>query len=337
MITAALASALLLLGVAALAPSSAAEYNTFSGTVHTWAFRSPSGNTSDEPSGIAASRRNAGYVIWENEAARSGMGMLYAVTSSGLQKTFKFKPSGSMFDFEDMAIGPCDGAGSSRCVWVGDIGRLSADFPASSKNTFWLYRMAEPNIAYTANNTQLTVTGRFGFTLPDTVRNEGKKTGGSTSSYDMEALMVHPGTGDVYLVTKGQNSGGLIRVMKYPRPFSSSTVKKLETVKTFQMPRSPSWNPSTLSGQGYHLVTGGDIHPDGRRFVLRTYGPIWEFRGATFADALRSTSPVSLPNASGALDNQGEAVGYAPDGSHYYTIAEASSTITRYVVYYNKQ
>ena len=137
----------------------AAEYDFSSATMSSWRFASPSGNLSDEPSGLAASRKNPGNILWENEAPRNGLGMLYAVNSAGLQKALKFRPSGSMFDFEDMAIGPCNGSYSGSCVWVGDIGKLSADFSASNKNTFWLYRMAEPDIAKTASGSELPVTG----------------------------------------------------------------------------------------------------------------------------------------------------------------------------------
>ena len=317
--------------------SRAAEYDVFSTTAHTWQFASPAGNLSDEPSGIAASRRTAGYVLWENEAPRGGMGMVDAVNSGGLRKTMKFAPTGGMLDFEDIAIGPCQGAGSASCRWVGDIGKRSADFPASQKTTFWLYRMAEPDVANVANGSTLPITGRFGFTVPAGIAAEGKRYGGSVTTYDFETLMVHPRTGDIYLVTKGQNTAGRIRILQLPQPLVNGAVQQLQVVTTFQMPHGPGWNPATLAGEGYHLVTGGDIHPDGRRFVLRTYGYLWEFRGSDFAAALASTSPVRLPKAGGTLDQQGEAFGYAPDGARYFTIGEKSPTITRSVVSFDRK
>lgn len=117
----------------------------------------------------------------------------------------------------------------------------------------------------------------------------------------------------------------------------NGAVTQLQVVKTYQMPHGPGWDPSTLAARGYHLVTGGDIHPDGRRYVLRTYGYIWEFRGSDFAAALASTAPVRLPKAGGSLDSQGEAIAYAPDGARYYTIGEKSKTVTRSVAYFNRQ
>jgi hypothetical protein len=231
-----------------------------------------------------------------------------------------------------MAAGPCAGAaqpGAPGCLWVGDIGRISADFPASSKHTFWLYRMPEPDVASAPNGTRLSVTGRFPFTVPDEIAREGRRPGGSSSSYDMEALMVHPQTGEIFVVTKGGNTAGLIRVLRYPMPLDSGVVKELEVVKTFQLPYSSDWNPATLVGRGNHLVTGADIHPAGNRFLLRTYGRIWEFRGSTFAGALADTRPDRLARPSGALDNQGEAVAYSADGTGYATLGEYSRTTTR--------
>jgi len=315
----------------------AGEYDAFSATAHTWRFQSPAGNLSDEPSGLGSSRTNPGVVYWENEAPRSGFGMVYAVDSGGLRKTLRFTPTGGMLDFEDMGVGPCNGPGSGDCIWVGDIGKQSADFSASKKNTFWIYRMTEPVLAPTANGAVLPVTGRFGFTLPSSITSEGRKYGGSVSTYDMEALMVHPQTGDIYVVTKGQNTAGLIRILKYPRPMVSGAVQQLQIVKTYQMPHSSDWNPATLAGQGNHLVTGGDIHPDGRRFALRTYGRIWEFRGSSFAAALASTAPVKLPKAGGSLDMQGEAFTYSTDGARYFTIGEKSASVTRSLVYFDRR
>ncbi len=335
-------AAVLLALIAPVAPAAAAEYNTWASPPSTWAFASPAGNLTDEPSGLGASRRNPGHVIWENEAPRNGQGMLYAVSSGGLRKTFRFSPAGtgrptaSMLDFEDMAVGPCNGPGSGTCWWVGDIGHLSNDFSASAKRTFWLYRIPEPDITTTANNTQLTVTGRYPFTVPASIANEGR-IAGSASTFDMETLMVHPKSGEIFVVTKGQNTGGKVYILKYPFPLTAGASREAKIVRTVQMPRAGSWNPTTLAGEGYHLVTGGDIHPDGRRFTLRTYGWIWEFRGSDWAAALAATAPVKLPKAGGDLDMQGEAFTYAPDGAKYFTIGEKTRTVTRYVVVFSKK
>lgn len=320
-----------------VAPAHAVEHKSFSSTPVVWPFTSPWGDLTDEPSGLGASRVNPGFVYWENEAVRNGRGMLYAVNAAGLQRSFSFalegadRPTASMVDFEDMAMGPCNGPGSGNCIWVGDIGRVSADFPASAKKTFWLYRIAEPDIESTPDG-ELEVTGRFPFTVPAVVATEGKKKGGSTSSYDMEAMMVHPTTGEIFVVTKGANNGGLIRIMKYPGELAAGKPRQLTIVKTYQMPHSADWNPKTLRGRSNHLVTGGDIHPDGRRFILRTYTRIWELRGANWSAALASTSPVPLPRPSSSLEQQGEAVAYAHDGSRFFTLGEKSSKLTRNLV-----
>jgi hypothetical protein len=298
-------------------------------------FASPSGDLTDEPSGLAASRRDPGTYLWQNEAPRNGGGMVYAVNPAGGVRSFWFSPAGPdrpsarMLDFEDMSAGPCEGPGLGSCLWVGDIGRVSADFPAANKDVFWLYRMPEPDVDASPNGTRLAVTGRYPFTLPQEITDEGRLSGGSTASYDMEALMVHPQSGALYVVTKGANTAGLVRILHYPMPLEAGVVKELEVVRTVQMPHSSSWNPATLAGQGNHLVTGADIHPDGTRFLLRTYGRIWEFGGRTFEEALADPSPTRLTRAPGALDHQGEAVAYTAAGTGYATLGEYSATTTR--------
>ena len=146
--------------------------------------------------------------------------------------------------------------------------------------------------------------------------------------------MVHPDTGDIYLVSKGGNTAGLIRVMRYPGPLSSGETKQLEVVATYQLPPSAAWNPTTGAGAGNHQVTGGDIRPGGTGFALRTYGRIWQFSGATFADALADPYPTQLKLPVPSLDQQGEAFAFSPDGSRYFTIGEKSSTLRRSIVYF---
>jgi hypothetical protein len=139
--------------------------------------------------------------------------------------------------------------------------------------------------------------------------------------------MVHPTTGEIYLVTKGQNTAGLVRVLRYPPVLTPGVSRQLEVAASIQIPHSAAWNPRTGAGTAYHVVTGGDIHPDGRRFLLRTYGQVLEFRGNDWASALHAR-PVNLP-VPGPAELQGESIAYSPDGASYYTMGEKSTLLTR--------
>jgi hypothetical protein len=69
------------------------------------------------------------------------------------------------------------------------------------------------------------------------------------------------------------------------------------------------------------LITGGDVHPQGRGVLIRTYSDVWLFpqaQGMSVVDALLGTPcPEPPPN-----DSQGEAIGWLPSGAGYMTTSE---------------
>lgn len=184
---------------------------------------------------------------------------------------------------------------------MGDIGRASGH-PPPAPTTFAVYRMKEPNIA--AGETSGTVTGeRFPFQYPDTPQNA-------------EALMVHPTTGDIYVVTKNGTTG-LSKVYKFPSPLPApDTMSTLIHVADLQMPLGPDGD--------FRSVTAGTIHPCADRFLLRTYRAVYEYRapaGAGF-EAAFAASPVALTDTA---EGQGESIEYEPDGSGYFTMTERAA------------
>ena len=207
------------------------------------------------------------------------------------------------WDWEDIATGPCP---SGSCIFAGDIGRIRAhDDPPS---TFAVYRVAEPDVD--GGQTSGRLTGDwFRFRYPD-------------APHNAEALMVHPVTGRIYVITKEQSgvSGVYAFPTTLPEP-SATTVTTLTKVGTLNL---PTWtgNPENLQAAfGYAQVTAATIHPAGDRFLVRTPFKVYEYRaqpGAGFESAF-DAAPVSLTAPS---ERQGEAIEYAPDGSAYYTLSE---------------
>jgi hypothetical protein len=123
-----------------------------------------------------------------------------------------------------------------------------------------------------------------------------------------ETLMVHPATGDVYIVTKAIGQSVVYR-MKAPQTPDQAQV--LSSIATLDIPNAG-------------LATGGAIHPTCERFILRTYDGLYEFiapAGAPFESAFAAT-PAPLPVAS---EPQGEAVTYLPDGKGYATASEGAA------------
>ncbi|WP_143959852.1 hypothetical protein [Litoribacter populi] len=129
----------------------------------------------------------------------------------------------------------------------------------------------------------------FTFTYPD-----GAK--------DSETMMVDPWNGDLYLLSKRDSSNALYRAPYEklgPEPFVLEKVMEL---------------PITMS-------TGGDISADGKQILIKNYWVVYYWvreEGETLQEAL-SRKATQLPYKP---EPQGEAIGFSPDGSSYYTLSE---------------
>lgn len=117
---------------------------------------------------------------------------------------------------------------------------------------------------------------------------------------DAEALLAHPVTGRLYVVTKGVLAG---RIHEAPATLSASAP-----------------NPLTPIGDAPGLVTDGAFFPDGRHLVLRNYGKatVLTFPG------LAEVAEFQLPS-----QQQGEGIAVAPDGQVYLSSEGARSPLLR--------
>lgn len=244
-----------------------------------------------EPSGIAASRVTPGVLYVHNEDTTTVVAI--STTNAGTLGTFNVA-NVTPADWEDVATGPCP---AGFCIFMGDIGRASANFPVPP-NEFAVYRIPEPNIGAGQTSGALTAE-KFPFVYPD---------GGK----DAESIMVHPVTGDIYVITK--SASGLSKVYKLPQPLPApGTMSTLLFVANIQLPTSDDTN--------FARATSAAIHPCANRFLLRTYRKVYEFRaapGAAFETAFAST-PMSLTDTA---EGQGEAIEYQADGAGYFTMSE---------------
>ncbi|RKH89906.1 cell wall anchor protein [Corallococcus sp. AB045] len=247
-----------------------------------------------EPSGIAASRLTPGVLYAHNEDTTAIVAISTADAST--QGTFTVS-NVTPADWEDVATGPCP---AGQCIYMGDIGRSSANFP-TPPSTFAVYRIPEPDIGAGQTSGNLTAEA-FPFQYPDTPK-------------DAETIMVHPTTGDIYIVTKSYS--GASKVYKFPQPLPTpGTMSTLVFVANLPLP--------TTTDTNYGAATSGAIHPCANRFLLRTYRKVYEFRaatGAAFETAFAAT-PVSLTDT---VEGQGEAIEYDPTGTAYYTMSESPS------------
>jgi hypothetical protein len=178
-------------------------------------------------------------------------------------------------DWEDISRGP------GNTLWLGDIG----DNNSTRTKGILVHRVPEPGPAQGVVRLR-AISYRLTYT---------------DGPHDAEALLVHPRTGQLLVVTKGLTGA---TVYAAPLPLHAATPNVLERVGTVSVPE----------------VTAGDISPDGTHVVLRNYTAAyeWDVTGDDIAGALTGESTrIPLPRSA-----QGEAITYSRDGGSMIVTSE---------------
>lgn len=248
-----------------------------------------------EASGVAMSRRSAGVLWVNNDSGDSAR--VFAMTTAGTHLGAYSISGASAYDWEDVAVGPGPEADVSY-LYMGDIGDN-----ARARSYVTIYRVPEPPVSDSQAPVTTSLTGAERIQLRYT---EGV-------AHDAETLLVDPLSADVFIVTKvGDGHCGVYRA---PFPQDTSATATMEHVGDL------TFGSGSLSGGT--TTTGGDISPDGRWIIVRTYSSAFLWRrhhGGTVADAFL-TEPCRLPLRS---EPQGEAIGFDSSGSGYFTVSEGS-------------
>jgi hypothetical protein len=238
-----------------------------------------------EASGIAASASFADVFYLHNDSG--DVPRFFATDAAGADLGVFNVVNAVALDWEDMARGPCP-AGS--CLFLADIGDN-----AEERTTLTIYRVPEPSaIRQGAHD----VTAEpLPFHYPD-------------GSHNAEAVVVHPVSGVITLITKV--SSGASAIYELPMPLTireeAILVKKGEVTP-----------PS-----GSARITAADLHPQGLGLLVRTYTHVFYYAGTpgqSAAEMLAGT-PCSVPVA---LEMQGEAVAWLRSGAGYLTVSEGGS------------
>lgn len=261
-----------------------------------------------EISGIAASRAHPG-VLWAHNDS-GGSASAYAIGPQGEDLGTYTLAGVDAVDWEDMAIGPGPD-GSVDYLYLADFGDNGAE-----RDDISIYRVPEPDIDTLAPapvDAQITEgIERFVFTYPG-------------DPHDAEALLVDPDTGEMLIITKEIATPESL-VFRAPEGAVPGTPAVLEGVAQIDFPAlgagytPPDGAPALVAGVP-HVVTGGDVSPDGGLIAMRTYGLVWIWERAPdsdLADAF-ATQPCQAPSA---LEEQGEAIAFDADGRGYTTISE---------------
>jgi hypothetical protein len=253
-----------------------------------------------ESSGLICSRRTPG-VLWTHNDSGDGP-YLFAIDRHGRTLARFTVPNAKNNDWEDIAWG-LDARGKPE-IYVGDIGDNDRN-----RNDTAVYRLPEPAVDVHKFMQEKTTAPPewFPYRYPD-------------GHHDAETLLVDPRTKEVYVVAKEWS--GITGVYVFPMPLTPGREITLKRVGTIR------FAGRFLSGglAKYEvLATGGDISPDGRKLVIRTYLMAYEWNiapGQSVAEAIKGRPrEIVLP-----LTRQGESICYRPDGKTMLMTSEGVHT-----------
>lgn len=184
-----------------------------------------------ESSGLARSTYARDLLFTHNDSGDRNR--LFALDRKGRTRAVLRLRGAKAQDWEDISSGP------RRTLWVGDIGDN-----ARKRSRIVVHRITEPR-RIPRGRTLTVPKRRYTFTYPD-------------GPHDAEALLVHPRTGRLHVVTKSSSGGGVYRA-----PASLSRSRSNELTRVADAPA---------------LVTAGSFSPDGRTIVLGSYTHAYTYR-----------------------------------------------------------
>ncbi len=219
-----------------------------------------------ESSGLVSSRCQRGVLWTHNDSGDDAF--IFAIDRSG-SHLGTWKVTGAQnIDWEDIATRR---VGDKCFLFIGDIGDNKMKRPVHR-----IYRVDEPTVSpdgRTSSRSKPLVTATsvwLEFSYPD-------------ENQDAETLMVHPATGDLYVLTKRVSGPAGLYLIK-PQ-FEGSAGQIAQRIGELSVPAVPNG-----------FLTGGDISSDGRRMLICDYTQAYEFELSAEADdwttALRRTPTI---------------------------------------------
>jgi hypothetical protein len=247
-----------------------------------------------EVSGLAASWTNPGYLWTHNDSGNPAE--IYLVDEKlNIRMTCKLKGVKNR-DWEDIAVGPGPDE-NKRYVYVADIGDNNARHALKH-----IYRFEEPAL-HGRRDTTIESFEKISFQLED-----GKK--------DTEAIMIHPKTKSIYIVSKREKPV-VVYEIKYPyAPNETLTARKVASLPLTQ-------------------IVSADISADGKEILMKNYDYIyyWNMDGKTVAQGLQE-KPHLLKYTE---EPQGEAIAFRHDAAGFYTLSETIIGEKVYLLYYERK
>lgn len=254
-----------------------------------------------ESSGLAAASRSDAYFFTHNDSGDQAR--IFAVDRNGeTLATFKV-PGARSIDWEDIARATDEAGGP--VLYLADIGDN-----ASVRKSVTVYRVPEPLVDLTRTGEELETAPALAYEL---VYDGGPR--------DAEALMAHPRTGQLFVISKGLEGSAVYAAPHPLKPGAPNTLRKVASIELEPLPRTIRGLRDVIASR---LVTAADLAPDGSRVVMRTYTDAYEWKipGADVAAAFsKAPAHLSLPET-----RQGEAIAYSRDGRELWISTEGAGT-----------
>lgn len=238
----------------------------------------------NESSGLAAGCQPG--VLWTHNDS-GNKPVVFAINAAGAELGSWTVTGVKNGDWEDIA--ELNGKGDCY-LYIGDIGNNTR-----VRGEFAIYRFREPMVEK-KKSTETGPVETLKFTYPD-------------FRHDAETLMVHPETGDIYVVTK--RISGAAGVYKLEPRFDTGTVQQAKKIVDLSVPALPNG-----------FITGGDISPDGKRVVVCDYFAAYEMvlpDDAKGFDEIWEQKPAIIELGE---REQGEAISYSADGNSLIATSE---------------
>jgi hypothetical protein len=214
-------------------------------------------------------------------------------------------------DWEDIAKGPppktapaAPNKPASACLYIADTGNNDRD-----RKQLVVWRIPEPEIAARPAGKEKTHTKQAEQTI-DSEPAVAIRFRYPGQTYDCEAIVVHPETRKIYLLTKE-----LLR----------SHVYKIDGDVDGKGPPQMAEEVAVMS-PGF-LVTAADLSKDARILAVRTYLEVQMYvlpDGADFEEIFRQPKKV-LPSS--LLEIQSESICFDHDGKSLLTVSEAKPKV----------
>lgn len=240
-----------------------------------------------ESSGLAVN----GPVLWTHNDSGDSARFFALDRRCATQATYNVAGAGAT-DWEDMARG-------AGALWFGDIGDNAA-----TRSEVQVVKVTEPKVRPGTHTVRGTVL-RFRY---------------EDGAHDAETLLVHPKTGQLFVVTKTYY--GVVGIYAAPVRPAVATVNVLTKVGMAVLTPSGG-DGGALGTAGQLATTAGSINASATRVVVRTYSDAfeWTISGGDVAQAFNGTPRrVSLPTTT-----QGEAIAYDTDGKSWLTTSEGTA------------